>query len=151
MQGFVPPPPSLDPAVQQRVELSRMPVPIFGLVEQPALEDAPIWSIAADDVGGERVRMAVSISSILWRHPEDRDDPRNVLELDPAEQEALDMASRLPLPPWLRRMQARRRLPMLREAVRTTWLRDATAAVDAPRPPAARRRASGTLRRRRRT
>ncbi|QCR19158.1 hypothetical protein [Agrococcus sp. SGAir0287] len=119
--GFVPPPP-WEPEREQRARLARMPLPVLGFVEQPTLEDVSLWSIESADVAGERVRMAVSISSTLWRHPDDRGDPRNLAILDDATAAALESSDDRSLPPWLREARQRIRLPLLWEAVRTTWM-----------------------------
>ncbi|MGA0568379.1 hypothetical protein ACO2Q7_13680 [Rathayibacter sp. KR2-224] len=103
-----------------------MPVPVMGFVLQPTLEDANMENTVSQQGTTGLSQMAVSINYTLWRNPDDRSDPVNLAEIDEATRRALDETAPRPRPAWLIEMAERRRYPMLWEAVRTTWTRDAS-------------------------
>lgn len=107
-----------------------MPVPVMGFVPQPALEDIHmegVTSVGAASAGmTEFSQMSVSINYTLWRNPDDRSDPVNLAELDESTRRALDGPAPMPRPAWLIEQVEWMRYPMLWEAVRTTWTRDAS-------------------------
>lgn len=114
-----------DPRLRITEQLQAMPVPILGLVPQPHIEDWGAFGISADTSRGAVDQMTVSLGYTLWRNPDDRSDPVNLAELDDETRRALDMRTPWPRPTWLLETAARMRYPMLWEAVRTTWRRDA--------------------------
>ncbi|MFP3465601.1 hypothetical protein [Leifsonia sp. SIMBA_070] len=103
-----------------------MPVPIIGFVPQPTLEDAEMENTMSQHGMTGLSQLSVSINYTLWRNPGDRSDPVNLAELDEPTRRALDEPAPQPRPAWLIEMAERRRYPMLWEAVRTTWTRDAS-------------------------
>ncbi|CAD5994991.1 hypothetical protein [Agreia sp. COWG] len=115
-----------DPRLAQDKQLRSMPVPVMGLVPQPSLEDTlPVsFSGGHDETGYSS--MAVSINYTLWRNPDDRTDPVNLAHVDEAVKRALDEVPPWPRPAWLVERVEQMRYPMLWEAVRTSWYRDAS-------------------------
>ncbi len=114
-----------DPRLRPIEQLRDMPVPILGLVPQPNVED---WgALGVESARSDSVidQIAAVIGYTLWRNPTDRSDPGNLAELDERTQAALDMQPPWPRPRWLIDQVERMRYPMLWEAVRTTWQRDA--------------------------
>lgn len=103
-----------------------MPVPIMGLVPQPSLDDVHMESTMFAQGSSGMSQMAVSISYTLWRNPLDRSDPVNLAELNESTRRALDEPASHPRPAWLIERVEWLRYPMLWEAVRTAWHRDAT-------------------------
>ena len=116
-----------DPAVALAERVNELPVPVLRLVPQPNLDSADSVSISTTDGTDGRSEMAVSLSYLLWRNPDDRSDPANFAELDEATKSALDTVPPWPRPMWLVEAAERMRYPSLWEAVRTTWLRDVSA------------------------
>jgi hypothetical protein len=114
-----------DPRLAQAEKIKLLPVPVMGLVVQPTLEDIHMESTiisGTHDVSD----MTVGISYTLWRNPDDRSDPVNLAELDEPMRRALDGPFPAPRPAWLVEQVERMRFPMLWEAVRTTWHREAS-------------------------
>ncbi|MCS5497885.1 hypothetical protein NY547_11615 [Cnuibacter physcomitrellae] len=64
---------------------------------------------------------SVRFSYTLWRHPEDRSDPRNEIELDERLRRSIDDEPPWGRPDWLREQARLFRYPILWEAVRTSW------------------------------
>jgi hypothetical protein len=115
-----------DPRVAQAEKVKLMPVPVMGFLPQPTLEDANMENTMSQQGTTGLSQMSVSINYTLWRNPRDRSDPVNLAELDEPTRRALDEPAPRPRPAWLIEMVERRRHPMLWEAVRTTWTRDAS-------------------------
>lgn len=115
-----------DPRIAQAEKAKLMPVPIMGFVPQPTLEDANMENIMSQQGTTGLSQMSVSIHYTLWRNSDDRSDPVNLADLDDSTRRALDEPVPRPRPAWLVEMVERRRYPMLWEAVRTTWTRDAS-------------------------
>jgi hypothetical protein len=115
-----------DPRVAQAEKVKLMPVPVMGFVAQPTLEDANMENVTSQHGARGLSQMSVSINYTLWRNPDDRSDPVNLAELDELTRRALDAPAPSPRPAWLIEMAEQRRYPMLWEAVRTTWTRDAS-------------------------
>ncbi|HEV7813405.1 MAG TPA: hypothetical protein VGO99_10565 [Leifsonia sp.] len=109
----VPAPPTPDQAI------ARFGGSAFTLEPQPAVEEAgaSVWSTTRD---GHETSAALTLSYTLWRHPENRDDPRNLAEMTPETQTALDDLPSWPLPEWMLEARARMRYPLVWDAVRTT-------------------------------
>jgi hypothetical protein len=123
-----------DPRLRWREQARHMPVPIFGLVRQPHLEDWDAIGIGSGTRDGVLDSCEASISYTLWRNPDELDDPANLAELDQRQRRALEAEPPWPRPPWLVEMVRRMRYPMLWECVRTRWCRapgefDSAAAV----------------------
>ena len=113
-----------DPRVEEAENLKLLPVPVFGLVPQPSLEDTDSVSLNSvlDDRGYSE--MTANITYTLWRNPDDRSDPANLADLDEETLRAIEEVPPWPRPPWLIEQVERMRYPQLWEAVRTTWQRD---------------------------
>jgi hypothetical protein len=109
----VPAPPTPDEAI------ARFGGSAFTLEPQGAVEEAgaSVWSTTSD---GRGTSAALTLSYTLWRHPENRGDPRNFAELTPEAQTALDDLPSWPLPEWMLEARARMRYPLIWDAVRTT-------------------------------
>jgi hypothetical protein len=103
-----------------------MPIPVMGLVSQPALEDTDTVGLGygQDDRGYSE--MTASVTYTLWRNPLDRSDPVNLADLDEQTRRATEDVPPWPRPAWLIEQMARMRYPQLWEAVRTTWHRDSS-------------------------
>jgi hypothetical protein len=112
-----------DPLYEVVEQLREMPVPIWGLVPQPHLEDWGALGQQSLISDGVLDQMTAVVGYTLWRNPDDRDDPINLANLDERTRAALDVEPPHPRPQWLAERVARMRYPMLSEAVRTTWNR----------------------------
>ncbi|WP_210505880.1 hypothetical protein [Naasia sp. SYSU D00057] len=95
------------------------PVRLIGFEEQPSLEELSV-SQATETRNGRLMAAAASLTYLLWRHPEDRADPRNLRELSVVEAAELELPLPEPAPEWFLRMREASRYPSLWEAVRTT-------------------------------
>ena len=113
-----------DPRLRWREQARQMPVPIFGLVRQPHLEDWDAVGIGSGTRDGVLESCEASISYTLWRNPDEFDDPANLAELDQEQRRALEAEPPGPRPPWLVELVRRMRYPMLWECVRTRWCRE---------------------------
>ncbi|MCC9146829.1 MULTISPECIES: hypothetical protein [unclassified Arthrobacter] len=113
-----------DPRAEWAENLKRMPIPVLGLIPQPALEDTDLVSL--NSVMDERgySEMTASITYTLWRNPDDRSDPVNLADLDEETRRAIEEVPPWPRPPWLIEQVERMQYPQLWEAVRTTWHRE---------------------------
>ena len=113
-----------DPRAEWVEDLKRMPIPVLGLAPQPSLEDTD--SVSLNSVLDDRgyCEMTASITYTLWRNPDDRSDPLNVVDLDEETGRAMEEVPPWPRPPWLIEQMERLRYPQLWEAVRTTWQRE---------------------------
>lgn len=109
-----------------------MPVPIFGLVRQPHLEDWDAIGMGSGTRDGILDSCEASISYTLWRNPDELDDPVNLAELDQPQRRALQTEPPWPRPPWLVEQVRRMRYPMLWECVRTHWCRETLGFDGAP-------------------
>lgn len=112
-----------DPRAEWVENLKLMPIPVFGLMPQPSLEDTGAVSLSygLDDRGYSE--MTANISYTLWRNPDDRSDPVNLADLDETTRRSIEKVPPWPRPPWLVEQVERLRYPQLWEAVRTTWHR----------------------------
>lgn len=139
-----------DPAVERWRSAERFPLPVVSLVSQPHLEllGAPgrATSTRSDATGTATTSDEISLTYTLWRHPDDRSDPRNLAELDERTRRSLDEVPPWPRPAWLVQAAERLRYPMLTELVRTSWWADAATRSDAA--TALRRHAEHILRNR---
>ncbi|RNI21711.1 hypothetical protein EFY87_11225 [Flexivirga caeni] len=104
--------------------MRRLPLTVFGLVEQSSLEDTGALNIAQGSDSAGLTDVAVSLTYTLWRNPGDRSDPANLADLDDETRAALDREPPYPRPQWLVDRVQQLRYPQLWEAVRTTWTRD---------------------------
>ena len=105
-------------------QLRQMPVPILGLVPQTHLEDWGDFGIQTGTSNGVLYEMTANISYTLWRNPDDRADPGNLVELDERTKAEFGNESAWPRPQWILDGVARMRYPLLSEAVRTAWFSD---------------------------
>lgn len=113
-----------DPRIEQARLLKLMPIPVMGLVPQASLEDmGDVGFQSGEDVHGYN-EMTASLTYMLWRNPNDRSDPINLVDLDEQQQSAIEHVPPWPRPAWLVEQVGRMRYPQLWEAVRTTWHRD---------------------------
>lgn len=114
-----------DPRIRMHAQLRRMPVPVFGLVPQPHVEDPDMVGFGCGENDGGMYEATADITYTLWRNPDDREDPANLV--GPAKlaevREQLDLVPP-GRPAWIRDMVRRMRYPMLWNAVRTTWARE---------------------------
>ena len=113
-----------DPRVESGRRLVGLTFPLMGLAPQPTIEDLDMPAITEAIDGAGRSQFAVSFTYRLWRNPDDRGDPANLMDLDPEEQAAIDTVPPWPRPSWLVEFLEILRYPRLWEAVRTTWSRD---------------------------
>lgn len=124
-----------DPAIERWRSAERFPLPVVSLVPQPHLEliGAPgrATSTSSDARGTVTTSDEIALSYTLWRHPDDRSDPRNLAELDERTRRSLDDPPPWPRPAWLVQAAERFRYPMLTELVRTSWWADAATRPDA--------------------
>jgi hypothetical protein len=113
-----------DPQLRRHEEVRQLPMPVFGLVPQPHLEDWGALSEGSATRYGVLDSCEVSISYTFWRNPDQPEDPVNLAELDEEERRALDAQPPWPRPPWLLEQVRRLRYPVLWECVRTQWSRE---------------------------
>lgn len=98
-------------------------MPLIGLAPQPALDEASIGS--GSQTHNDRVVMRVAtVTYTVWRNPDDRDDPANLLDLPEPLRSELDTLPPWPLPEWMLASRERMRYPWLWDAVRTTRVID---------------------------
>lgn len=116
-----------DPQLRLDDRVRALPFELMGFEPQPALEDAGMVSMqeSRDQDGASEV--SVSVSYQLWRNPNDRDDPVNLRELDDVARVAIDQEPPWAQPAWLIDRVQRMRYPLLWDAVRTSWSREASA------------------------
>ncbi|MFF1877439.1 hypothetical protein [Leifsonia sp. NPDC058230] len=109
----LPAPPTVDEAI------ARFGGSAFTLEPHESAEEAgaSVWSSTRN---GRETPSALTLSYTLWRHPENREDPRNLAELAPETAAALDELPPWPLPEWILETRARMRYPLVWDAVRTT-------------------------------
>jgi len=110
-----------DPRLEHAERAKTLPVPVRGFVPQASLEDDDSLALMVQQQGETMVAMSVSVGYLLWRHPDDRSDPRNLADLDDHTRRSLDTVPPWPRPAWLIEQVDRMRYPRLSEAVRTTW------------------------------
>lgn len=90
------------------------PVPVYGLVPQPALAEAGFGTVSSNDGVHE-----VAISYSLFRHPGDHNDPANFADNATEILAAINKAERDGQPDWFVSGLRRMRFPVLWEAVST--------------------------------
>lgn len=111
------------PSTAQRI--AAFPVPVAGFVGQPHLELMPLASEWSSGNGtGEFTERSVTLSYTFWRNPSNRDDPRNLSDLDEATTAALSAPPVRELSPLLEESRQRIRFPMVWDAIRTTIVGD---------------------------
>lgn len=114
-----------DPRAERAGSLKLMPIPVMGLMPQPALEDWDAVGLTYSGGDGGYSEMTVSITYTLWRNSGDRSDSDlvNLADLDETTHRSIEEVPPWPRPPWLIEYVERLRYPQLWEAVRTTWHR----------------------------
>lgn len=113
--------------VQQWERIDEMPFRVFGLAPRSGLEEmCPSGFGSGSDAAGIRDGH-VGLTYAVFRNPANRSDPANFAELDDPIREALEQRPPWPLPAWYLRQLDLQRYPMLWEAIRTSWYRDAAA------------------------
>jgi hypothetical protein len=96
------------------------PVPLMTLAPQNSIEEVAVGTVSGN-VNGEAFERSASLSYTLWRNPDDRGDPANLLELTDEQRTGLDRVPVNPRPPWMDAVIARMRYPRLWDAVTTSW------------------------------
>ncbi|MFB8388375.1 hypothetical protein ACFC3F_14650 [Microbacterium sp. NPDC055910] len=114
-----------DPRIEREEMLKRMPIPVLVFAPQPAVGHADIGVGTGTDAAGLQT-MTASVTSTLWRNPDDKDDPVNLADLDDATRRSIDEVPPWPRPRWLIEQVERMRYRTLWEAVQTTWYREAS-------------------------
>lgn len=113
--------------VEQWERINEMPFRVFGLAPQSGLEEmGPSGFGSGSDAAGIRDGH-VAFTYAVFRNPANRSDPANFADLDDPIREALEQRPPWPLPAWYLRQLDLQRYPMLWEAIRTSWYRDAAA------------------------
>jgi hypothetical protein len=116
---------SPDPMAEQWERIDEMPFRVFGLAPQSGLEEiGPSGFGSGYDADGTRDGH-VGLTYAVFRNPAERSDPANLADVDDAAREALEQRPSWPLPAWYLRQLDLQRYPMLWEAIRTSWHRDA--------------------------
>lgn len=115
-----------DPRLESAARVRDLPFPAVGLVAQPSVTDTGGFGFQESGGAGGRTAVAVSRSYTLWRNPDDHSDPVNLADLDEQTRASLDTEPPWPRPEWLIDAAQLLRYPMLWEAVRTSWNRDAS-------------------------
>lgn len=115
-----------DPRVESVERVRALPFPVVGLVPQPSIADTSRFGFQETNGTSGRTSVAVSRNYTLWRNPEDHSDPVNLADLDEHTRASLDTEPPWPRPAWLIEAAQLMRYPMLWEAVRTSWNRDAS-------------------------
>ena len=123
--GFVAPD-APDPRGARLAMIAGLGIPAAGLVPQRHLEDRGEMGHA-----GSRHRSAegadaldevtISRSYLLWRNPDDREDPVNLADLDEATRAAMEAPLERAIPAWMQEARHMLRYPRLWEAVQTHW------------------------------
>lgn len=115
-----------DPRVESVERVRALTFPVVGLVPQPSITDSGGFGFQETSGPSGRSSIAVSRNYTLWRNPEDHSDPVNLADLDERTRASLDTEPPWPRPAWLIQAAQLMRYPMLWEAVRTSWNRDAS-------------------------
>jgi hypothetical protein len=118
-----------DPRNARLAMIAGLGIPAAGLVPQRHLEDrgeAGHSSSRHRTADGPDVLDEVTISRtyLLWRNPDDHDDPANLADLDVVTRATLEAPLELPIPGWLHEARRMLRYPRLWEAVQTHWTRE---------------------------
>jgi hypothetical protein len=114
-----------DPRVA-RLELIRgLGVPVAGLIPQRHLEERGEAGCSASRPSGAAGpdELTIGRTYLLWRNPEDHDDPVNLADLDETTRATVAAPLDRPIPAWLHEARFMLRYPRLWEAVRTHWVR----------------------------
>lgn len=117
-----------DPRIEWAEQLKLLPIPAMGLVPQPSIQDTGSVGLQYSHSSAGFSEMTAAVSYTLWRHPEDRADPKNLADLDEETRQSLDRVPPWPRPAWLIEQVERMRYPQLWDAVRTVWHREPSAA-----------------------
>lgn len=121
---------SPDPVAEQWERVSEMPFRVFGLAPQSGLEEMGPSGFGCGS-NAEGIRDGhVGLTYAVFRNPANPSDPANFAELDDPIREALEQRPPWPLPAWYLRQLDLQRYPMLWEAIRTSWYRDAAPSID---------------------
>ncbi|WP_375405143.1 hypothetical protein [uncultured Amnibacterium sp.] len=117
-----------DPRDARLAMIEGLGIPVAGLVPQRHLEDRGEAGHSASrhrSGEGPEVLEQVTISRtyLLWRNPDDHEDPANLADLDDATVAALRAPLERAIPGWLHDARRMLRYPRLWEAVQTHWTR----------------------------
>lgn len=124
-----------DPRDARLEQIRRLGIPVAGLVPQRHLEERGEAGVASSRRAGAETLEEASVSRtyLLWRNPDDHDDPMNLADLDDATRATLAAPLERPIPDWLHEARRMLRYPRLWEAVQTHWTapgREATGTGD---------------------
>jgi hypothetical protein len=114
-----------DPREARLAMIEGLGIPVAALVPQRHLEDrgeAGYSASGARDAGGLD-EVTISRTYLLWRNPDDHDDPLNLAELDSATSATVAAALERPVPDWLHEARRMLHYPRLWDAVQTHWSR----------------------------
>jgi hypothetical protein len=117
-----------DPRDRIRERVEALGIPSAGLIAQRHLEDRGEAGLAASLHGAEGApqvlqEATISRTYVLWRNPEDVDDPVNLRDGAEASGAADRWPAARPKPPWMDELRRMLRYPRLWEAVQTHWAR----------------------------
>jgi hypothetical protein len=112
-----------DPREARLAMIAGLGVPAAGLVAQRHLEDRGEAGHSSSRRLGSGVPDEVTIGQtyVLWRNPDDHDDPVNLADLDDELRRTLDAPLERPVPEWMHEARRMLRYPRLWEAVQTHW------------------------------
>jgi hypothetical protein len=114
-----------DPRDARLAMIEGLGVPAAGLVPQRHLEDRGEagYSISGARGADGPDEVTISRTYVLWRRPDDRDDPVNLAVLDAATSAAVAAPLERPIPGWLHEARRLLHYPHLWDAVQTCWTR----------------------------
>lgn len=117
-----------DPRDARLAMIEGLGVVAAGLVPQRHLEDRGEAGHSASrrrNGDGPEVLEDVTVSRtyLLWRNPDDHDDPANLADLDDVTRSTLAAPLERQIPEWLHEARRMLRYPRLWEAVQTHWVR----------------------------
>jgi len=119
--GGVVPMDAPDPSIDSDARVRRLGFPVFQLRPQRTLTRVPTADFSSSTGAAGREEVSVSFTYTLWKHPDDRSDPRNEIELDERTRRSIEVEPPWGRPQWLIDLAQIFRYPMLSEAVRTSW------------------------------
>lgn len=114
-----------DPLETSRLRARELGIEAAGFAPQRHLDDWGVCGLSSHEQGrpGEMAIVSATVSRMytVWRNPDDRDDPANLLELSAEQRASLDLPIPDDLPDWILRQRTRVLYPALWEAVQTHW------------------------------
>lgn len=112
-----------DPRDARLATIEGFGIPVAGLVPQRHLENRGEvgYSVFGGRSGAGPEEVTISQTYLLWRRPDDHDDPVNLADLDAATSAAVATALERPVPDWLHEARRVLHYPRLWDAVQTHW------------------------------